>query len=420
MKLALLIAGTLAAAGAIAFAACSGDPPVTGAPGDEDDGGAPAAWCPPSGVSKGPWALAMTRTSVKVRWEACRAATAGGLVFRPEAGGAEREAPSAEREVVLTERHTSLNVEAPPDEPGTYYMHDAAITELTPGTCYRYELAADPSLAGRFCTSQPDGARVHWVSIGDTNAQLGNATRNVLAHVVPLGAEFVVHGGDLQYYRSAVETWAGWFPVMAPLLRLGATQPALGNHEKETPDELEDYSLRFFGDEAFGGKEMRYRFESGGVHFFVLDSEEPLGPTSAQGAWLTAGLADAKAAPAHRASVIVLHRPFATCSDNAQLVDERLAYASVFADTGVALVLQAHVHGYERFELDGVTYVTTGGGGGRLSDMDANASRAECAHRKASGAFFHAVDFVADGREITGKAIDDQGVVRDAFTIALP
>jgi len=414
---------SLVALAALAFGACgSDDPAATGADGGapEDDAGEPGMACPPSGVSKGPWSLAMTRTSMKVRWEACRAGTNASVILRPEAGGAERQASSTERSIVLTERHVSLNVESPPDEPGTVYMHDAAIADLSPGTCYRYELAADRSLGGRFCTAQPDGGRVHWLTIGDTNALLGDATRNVLAHHVPLGADFVLHGGDIQYYDSILETWAGWFPVMRPLLSLGAIQPALGNHERETPDELEGYSLRFFGDEAFGGRDMWYRFESGGLHFFVLDSDQPLGPSTTQGAWLTAGLADAARTPGHRGSIVVMHRAFMTCSDGNQLTDERTAYASIFAQNKVVLVVQAHIHGYERFEADGITYVTSGGGGGKLSEIDANASRAECALRKAAGAYFHAVDFVAEGGQITGKAIDDTGAVRDTFTVTLP
>lgn len=361
----------------------------------------------------------MTRTSVKVRWEACRPATNGAIVIASDGEGAAKESGSSEKQVELKERHRSLNVESPDDAPGTVYMHEAALTDLTPGTCYRYSLRADASLSGRFCTAQPDGGRVHWLSIGDTNPMLGNATRNVLSKVVPLNADFIVHGGDIQYYDSILETWAGWFPVMRPLLTLGALQPALGNHEKETPDELDDYSLRFFGDESFGGKDMWYRFESGGVHFFILDSDQPIGPSTTQGSWLVSQLAEAARTPGHRASILVMHRAFMTCSDGNQLADDRVAYASIFAQNKVSLVIQAHIHGYERFEVDGLTYVTTGGGGGRLSDIDQNASRAECAMRKVGGAFFHAVDFVVDGNQLTGTAIDDQGATRDSFHVTL-
>ena len=40
--------------------------------------------------------------------------------------------------------------------------------------------------------------------------------------------------------------------------------------------------------------------------------------------------------------------------------------------------------------------------------------------RKSAGAYFHAVDFVAEGKQITGKAIDEKGTVQDTFTVTLP
>ena len=422
----IVLGATLA--GGIAFSACTSSDGGAGAQADasvpdEDSGGEnPGPPCPASGIAKGPWAIGMTRTGVVVRWEACRAGATPGLVYRPESGGAEVAVATSERAFELKERHTAvLGPERSPDDvPGTVYMHDAAIAGLTPGTCYRYELSADRAVAGRFCTAQPDGGKVHFLAIGDTNPLLGDATAKLLAKVVPMGADFIVHGGDIQYYDSHLETWAGWFPSMQPLLGLGAIQPALGNHEHETPDELDDYSLRYFGHPNFGGESMWYRYESGGVWFHVLDTEQPIEPGAAQGAWLTAGLAEVAQKPGFRASILVMHRPLVTCGDNAQNDGARKAYASTLAQYKVPFVIQAHIHGYERFEIDGITYVTTGGGGGLIGDMDANISRAECGMRKVSGGFFHAMDVVIEGSTLSATVIDDNGATRDAFTVALP
>ncbi len=417
---------------ALPFAACSsagafGDAPDAGTAPDDDGASSenPGPPCPASGVAKGPLSLAMTRTSVIVRWEACRADATPGLVFRPEgtaAGAADVAVATTAKAFVLKQRHTAaLGPQRSPDDvPGTVYMHDAAITGLTPGSCYRYELAADRAITGRFCTSQPDGGKVHFLAIGDTNPLLGDATSKLLAKVVPMGADFVVHGGDIQYYDSHLETWAGWFPAMQPLLALGAMQPALGNHEHETDDELDDYSLRFFGHPDFGGDAMWYRYESGGIWFHVLDTEQPIEPGTPQGTWLTAGLAEAAGKPGFRASILVMHRPLVTCGDNAENDGARKAYASTLAQYKVPLVIQAHIHGYERFEIDGITYVTTGGGGGLIGDMNANISRAECGMRKVSGGFFHAMDVVIDATGIHATVIDDAGTTRDTFTVAMP
>ena len=411
-----------------AFSACSSSDDSAAAQGDaaaqEDDSstGNPGPPCPASGIAKGPWAIGMTRNGVVVRWEACRAGATPGLVYRPEAGGADVAVATAERAFELKERHTApLGPQRSPDDvPGTVYMHDASVAGLAPGTCYRYELAADRSIGGRFCTAQPDGGKVHFLAIGDTNPLLGDATAKVLARVVPMGADFIVHGGDIQYYESLLETWAGWFPSMAPLLRLATIQPALGNHEHETPDELDDYSLRYFGHPNFGGESMWYRYESGGVWFHVLDTEQPIEPGTVQGAWLTAGLGEVAALPGFRASILVMHRPLVTCGDNAQNDGARRAYASTLAQYKVPFVIQAHIHGYERFEIDGITYITTGGGGGLIGNMDQNVSRAECAMRKSSGGFFHAVDVVIEGKELRGQVVDEAGTTRDSFVVALP
>jgi acid phosphatase type 7 len=382
----------------------------------------PGPPCPASGIGKGPWAIGMTRTSMIVRWEACRAGATSGLVYRPEGGGADVSVATAEKPFVLTVRHTAaLGPQRSPDDvPGTVYMHEAAVTSLTPGTCYRYDLAADHALGGRFCTAQPDGGKVHFLAIGDTNPLLNDKTAKLLEKVVPFAADFVVHGGDIQYYDSHLETWAGWFPPMKPLLALGSLQPALGNHEHETDDELDDYSLRYFGHPSFGGATQWYRYESGGIWFHVLDTEQPIEPTTPQGTWLTAGLAEVAAMPGFRASILVMHRPLVTCGDNAQNDGARKAYASTLVQYKVPIVFQAHIHGYERFEIDGITYITTGGGGGLIGDMDQNVSRPECAMRKVSGGFVHAVDVVIEGKELRAKVVDEDGKTRDSFVVPFP
>jgi acid phosphatase type 7 len=414
-------------AAAAGFGACStsdggATAPDATAPEEDSAPENPGPPCPATGIAKGPWAIGMTRTTMTVRWEACRAGATPGLVYRPESGGADVTAPTAEKPFVLKERHTAIlgPQRSPDDVPGTVYMHEAALTSLTPGACYRYELAADRARGGRFCAAQPDGGRVHFLAIGDTNPLLGDSTAKLLGKVVPLGADFVVHGGDIQYYDSALETWAGWFPSMQPLLGLGSLQPALGNHELETPDELLDYSLRFFGRPSFGGDTQWYRYESGGVWFHVLDTEQRIDPATPQGAWLTAGLAEVASKPGFRASILVMHRPLVTCGDNAQNDGARKAFASTLVQYKVPIVFQAHIHGYERFEIDGVTYITTGGGGGLIGNMDQNVSRPECAMRKVSGGFFHAVDVVIEGKELRGKVVDEAGATRDSFVVALP
>jgi hypothetical protein len=86
----------------------------------------------------------------------------------------------------------------------------------------------------------------------------------------------------------------------------------------------------------------------------------------------------------------------------------------------VPLVIQAHMHGYERFETAGLTLVTAAGGGGAIGNVNANTSRPYCNKRVASGGFFHGVVFDVTPGQLSAKVIDDQGAVRDQFQHAVP
>lgn len=424
----LLLATLLGLSGACSDAPASqatsttGSGAAGGAGGNGGGGSGGGAFpCPASGVDKGPWSLHIDGTSAVIRWEACRAGTASDVVIAPEAGGAEAPFPSVETVFEVTETYEApLTPGAPPDAAGTYYMHDAALTGLAPATCYVYHLAAEPERKGRFCTARAPGDAVKFMAIGDTNPGLGTYAEDVLAQVIPEGADFTIHGGDVQYYSAGLETWASWFPAMQPMLSQGGFFPAIGNHESETATEYAEHVVRYFGGAGFDSDESYYRFQSGGVWFFSLDTEIDLDPGSAQGGWLAAQLADAKAQPGFRFSVVYFHRPFVTCGDSGDNPDARAKFEPIFLQNGVTLIVQAHMHGYERFELGELTYITSAGGGGVIGNVDENISRPYCVDRVASGAFRHAVIFDVTAGQLAGTAIDDQGVVRDSFTKVVP
>ena len=379
----------------LALAGCSSsdDVTVSTVPVPDEDGGALADAgaegfaCEGSGVSKAPWTLAIDGTSAKVRWEGCRSGALPGITVTPESGGAAQkiDAKVSPFEVTDTNR-APLDPSATPDYAGTWYMHEAALTGLTPSTCYTYELAADPASKGRFCTARNPGDTFKFMAISDTNPALGDSAKNVLAHNLPANPDFVIHGGDIEYYASTLETWAVWFPKMRPMLAQGGFFPAIGNHESEKPNEFEQYYVRLFGGAGFDGEDRWYRFTSGGVYFFSLDTEEPVEPASPQGVWLASKLADAAQKPGYRFSVVYFHRPWVTCGDTSQNSSARQGFEPIFAQHKVKLVVQAHMHGYERFEMGDVTYVTAAGGGGALGDVDAakDARSARTARRPAT------------------------------------
>jgi hypothetical protein len=258
------------------------------------------------------------------------------------------------------------------------------------------------------------------MAIGDTNPGLGHFTRDVLANVLPKNPDFIVHGGDIQYYASDLETWASWFPIMAPMLRQGALEHATGNHEYEKPTEYDEYTSRFFGGAGFDGTDEYFRFHTGGVWFFMLDTQLPLDPTSAQGQWLVASLADASTKPGFRFSIVDLHRPFMTCGDSDEHSDTLAQLAPAFDQYKVRIVLQAHMHGYERFETNNRTFITSAGGGGLITNVDANIARPYCNLRVKSGPYYHAMIIDITTGKFSATAISDSGEVIDQFDEIVP
>lgn len=421
----------LALGSSFALTACDGGgdtttTTTTGTGGEAGTGGAGGAGgegafvCPAPFVSKGPWVLAVDETHAKIRWEACQEGADPDVVLTPEGGGPEQIATSTTTSITLTTTYEAPLVNnAAPDAAGTYYMHEASLSDLQVGSCYTYALAADTTRKGRFCTARPSGEPLSFLAIGDTNPGLGH-TAAVLANALPENPDFTIHGGDIQYYDSGLETWASWFPVMQPLLSQGAFFPAIGNHESEKSEELAEYALRFFGGAGFDGGETFYRFQSGGVYFFSLNTEENIGQGSAQATWLEARLSQVSAEPGYRFSVVFFHKPLVTCGDTGDNPEARAYLEPIFLANKVVLVLQAHMHGYERFELGGLTYMTTAGGGGLMGNVDENDERAYCVDRVASAPAFHTVIFRVDAATLTGTTVDDAGVVIDTFVKDVP
>lgn len=382
-------------------------------------GGGGGRVCPESGVYHGPWSLHVDETSAVVRWDACKPSDAS-LTLVPEAGGAPVVLMGAQTESDVTSDYGVITT-LPRDWPGKYWLTEVSVPSLQKDTCYKYTLGADPTQGGRFCTARSVGKPFRFLAIGDTNPGLGS-TEHTLDASLPFDPDFVVHLGDIQYYSSIVDTWSEWFVRMQRLLSAGAFFPVIGNHESENPTEFGDYYTRYFGGAGFDGQLQYYRYESGGVWFFSLDTEDPLTPSSPQGTWLAASLADAQQKPGFRFSVVTMHRPILSCGDADSHPEWRTAFEPVFLARGVKLVLSGHMHGYERFEVPGLTYVVSGGGGGLLGDVDMNvATRPDEAKLRVVGKReFNAVLASVGATGLDATVVNDQGQTIDTFSIASP
>ncbi len=109
---------------------------------------------------------------------------------------------------------------------------------------------------------------------------------------------------------------------------------------------------------------------NGTVEFFVMDTEHPYSWASAQynetKKWIERSKAQYK--------IVVIHEPFITAKSDHGKNGEFGVYRPIFKANNVTLVLQAHNHNYQRFNIDKVNYYVVGTGthdiGSQLYDIN--------------------------------------------------
>ncbi len=268
----------------------------------------------------------------------------------------------------------SDNVLARRRRAGVLAVGGLGLSILTGAVC-----AAAETEPPRFEVPAPaDGAALTFITYGDTRFTERPGVANSLARralVHRMAAEHpaaILIGGDLVYegsnpqdyalYRTETQEWADQNLVVFP---------ALGNHEFRGCDADETPCLENWWS-AFGAlslKPFRWYSVSIGQSLLVLllDSDSALKPGSPQRVWFEHQIATADART--KFIMVVMHYPpvrdpiFPVGRDEKEI-------ARYFARNAKSLpqrvvVVGSHVHNYERFSKNGVTYLVSGGGGAK-------------------------------------------------------
>jgi len=99
----------------------------------------------------------------------------------------------------------------------------------------------------------------------------------------------------------------------------------------------------------------------------VLDSESLIRDDPAQLDWALRFLGTA---PAGSFRVVNIHRPIWSPGPNGEHSKLKTAVLDVLKSTGVRVVFTGHEHFYYRTYREGITQITTAGGGAPLYDLD--------------------------------------------------
>ena len=281
--------------------------------------------------------------------------------------------------------------------------HAVTLTGLEPYTAYRYRVESSGVSLSEDMTFRtaagPDRTKFTFVAFGDTRTQ-HQVHQAVVDRIVTLEPDFVLHTGDLVALGSIIPYWETFFEVERELMARAPLFPALGNHEHNHP--------RYFDYFYLPGNERWYTFDYGNARFICLqvDGIADFGPQSEQYAWLEETLA----ANTQPWLFVYFHIPPYSSSPDALEGDVRRTLTPLFEQYGVDVVFTGHHHNYERNEVNGVTYIVTGGGGAPLGVMEEREPT-----RVAFAVAYHCVLLEIDGQHLRATVISHKGKVLDTF-----
>ncbi|ETP06984.1 hypothetical protein F441_16682 [Phytophthora nicotianae CJ01A1] len=287
------------------------------------------------------------------------------------------------------------------------YSYHAVVGGLKPNKEYFYKVGSGSetkfqSAVSSFTTARKSGDKSPFTIVvyGDMGADDNAVETNKYVNTLVGKIDFVYHLGDVSYADDAflsAKTAFGFFyeqmynkfmNSMTNIMRRMAYMVLVGNHEAEchSPacllsneklNQLGNYSafnarFRMPSPESGGVQNMWYSYEYASVHFTTVSSETdyPNAPSNAYhthrvygrfGDQLTWLEADLKAADANRDQVpwivVGMHRPMYTIrscdvddkpNNDFEAMNVQKAFEELFIKYKVDLVLQGHVHAYER------------------------------------------------------------------------
>ena len=221
-------------------------------------------------------------------------------------------------------------------------------------------------------------APLTFIAYGDTRFTQRDGVANAVARralVAKMASEApvaIVIGGDLVYEGSALEDYetyksetAAWSQAKIPIF------PALGNHEFQGCDKDLSPCLENWWRAAApsGVRAFRWYSVTLGPHvlILVLDSDSALKPGSEQRTWFEQQVTHAGSQTEF--VFVVLHYPpvrdpiFPRAKDEKEIA--RYLSKHIRSLHARVVVVGSHIHNYERFRRDDVTYLVSGGGGAK-------------------------------------------------------
>lgn len=225
---------------------------------------------------------------------------------------------------------------------------------------------------------EDDASDWSFVAFGDLRQGFGVYSRLVdnMSNVKPT-PQLALCGGDIMATTGNEIEWENFWRYSKPLTNKMPMFVARGNHEGNSPEA----EAIFREQTGIITGNLYYAFTHNTACFITLDTEIPdeeasIGP--AQFSWLEHELEMASEDENIKYIFINMHRPLyaqgAHFGEDLHNADQ--LHALFLQHSKIKFILVSHDHIYNRFEKDGITYITSGGAGAPL-------------HHGSGGDFYH-------------------------------
>ena len=263
------------------------------------------------------------------------------------------------------------------------------------------------------------------------NSNTGSPVNNINGK----NPERVLALGDYSYQSTAT----CWLNTIQPID--GITRINIGNHENDASEDFNTYMNHF------GLSSPYYSFNYQNVHVLTMATESIFSSGSSQYNFVVNDLQTASQDPNIRWIIVNLHKVMYTspntcgsssCSNSGSTAQSlRSTYHTLFDQHGVDLVLQGHVHNYQRTypikysggsnptitdsssnnynDPQGEIFATVGTGGINFHGLSGKASFVISQQDTKFGALN--LEFTNDGTVLAGKFFANDGSLMDQFTI---
>jgi len=310
------------------------------------------------------------------------------------------------------------------------YLYGFVISNLVPGSRYFYRVTESGNYhSGSFRAALPETANnIKFLAYGDTRADYGvydmsnhdiaNAAMVVSFTNDPDYQTFVLQTGDKVYYGRTESYWANQFfnRAQTNALFLQANLPIMtvkGNHDIDFLPGFDEGDLhkKYWPYPYISSNKDYWSFDYGPVHIALIDQYITYTNNSEQLLWLETDLA----ATDKLWKFIILHEPGWSSGPQINNVNVQNVIQPLCEQYNVTIVFSGHCHNYSRCETNGVTHLTTGGGGAPLAAI----SPGYPAVMMATSTYHYCKIDIQDCF-LDFEALTVSGTIFDSFSVSIP